>query len=533
MRLWTGLNRRGAPLAVSTAAAVLLATACTSGGESVGSDGEPVEGGELVTYTSQTIFSFDPAQVQAYNYGAQGGYMQALYDTLVYVDREDNEIKPGLAESLLPVEGTNCAEWELTLRSGVEFTDGTPLDAEAVAFNWERIQDPDTISPQAPNLADVAFEPGDELVLDITLPQPNCAFDRLVAGTLPFVASPTAIEEHGEEFEENPVGAGPFVLGEWDPATGDATMERNPDYYEEGKPHLDAITFTEIGDGSTAVDTIASGQVHVMSTGVSGTDVDEAEAAGLQVDLLPISGGGGYQFNTAQAPFDELCAREAVAYGLDPAGIDEALNTSEIVGGPTYGLFEEDSPFYEPDIEFPSNDPERAEAAAEECADMDNPVQFTITALTGNDQQLGEYVASRLNTIEGIEVEVETISLADAYTTIFVNRDYHLTSYPGGMRFTDPNPLFDSWLATDGTLNLTGYSSEEMDEALQELRAAEEEADRAEALREVQELWTRDIPLWIHSAPVSYFIYANDVTGVEPVNGGNDFLLLQNLALTE
>ncbi|MFF4777972.1 ABC transporter substrate-binding protein [Microtetraspora fusca] len=529
-----GTKRAVAGAAAVTAAAVLSACSggtSTAAGEPGTATGAPKAGGDARLLITQAIFSLDPAAVQTGNYGAQGGYMQALYDVLFYADIATNTVTGQLGESIEPVDDT-CKNWALVLKPGLKFTDGTPLDAEAVVFNWERIQDPETASPQAPKLAGVTASAKNDTTVDIRLKTANCAFDRIVANSLGYIASPTAIKASGKQYAEKPVGAGPFKLAQWNRTANELKLVKNENYLTPGEPHLDSVTFATAGNAATVIDSIVSGQVQLANNVSTPTAVDDAMAAGLGVTTLKPSGGAAYQFNEKKAPFGELCARQALAYALDPAAIDKALNQSQKVGGPTYGLMDPSSAFYDESLKFPSADPAKAAAAVKECEAKGNPLHFTITALPGTDQKLAEYVASRLNQVAGFEVKVEIITAADAYTKIFVNRDFQITSYPGGMKFHDPDPLFGDWLSSGGATNLTGYATKEMDDALVAARGSRDEKDRIAAYRKVQEIWTTDLPFWIWGKPISFFVHDAKLTGVEPVNGGLDILLTQKLAYT-
>jgi peptide/nickel transport system substrate-binding protein len=519
---------------VTALAGSVAACGGSAGGDNSDNDGtggDIVDGGEARLMIAQGIFSLDPAAVQVGNFGAQGGIMQALYDTLFYIDIASNELKPELGKSLEPASDA-CTEWKLQLQPNLEFTDGSPFDAEAVVYNWDRIKDPATASPQANNLAGVTATASDATTVDIKLDQQNCAFDRTVANSLGYIASPTALEQGGKDYSDAPVGAGPFVFDSWNKSANELVLKKNPDFFTEGLPHLDTITFATAGNQATVIDSIVSGQAQLANNVATPTAADDAEVAGLGIQVLAPSGGGAYQFNLKQAPFDEICARRAFAYALDPTAMDEALNQSTKVGGPMTNMMDESSPYHVDGIDFPSNDPELAAENVAECESKSNPIDFTITALSGSDQKTAEYVASRLNQVEGFDVKVEVITLQDAYTKIFVNRDYQVTSYPGGMKFHDPDPLFVNWLTSTGITNLTGYADPEMDSLVAAARSVLDENERIAAWNEVQKKWVEDIPDWMYSKGVSFFVFDPDLTGVEPVNGGLDILLTQKLGFT-
>lgn len=535
-------------MAVLTAGALTLSACGGSGGgvDEGAANGEPdaelatagmseegiIDGGEVKVLITQGIFSLDPARMQTPNFGSQGGFLQAIYDTLFYVDSDTNTVMGSIGETLEPKDET-CGVWDMTLKDGVDFTDGTPLDAAAVEAHWLRVQDPDTASPQATKLEGVTFEVVDDQTMTITLDQDNCDFDRTVATGLGFVPSPTAVEEAGEEYGDDPVGAGPFTVDSWNRSANELHLVKNETFHTEGQPHLEKISFITASNTATVVDSMIAGEYQLTDNGWTSTAVDDAMAGGLGVQLRRPSGGFSLQFNQLKPPFDKVCARRAFAHALDPSAVSEALSQSELMSAPLETIFTEDSEFYDEEIAFPGYDLEAAAKEVKECEEQDNPLTFSITASPGNDQTTAEYLASRLNEVDGFDVTVDVITYEEAYTTIFQNRDFNINAYPGGQRFYDPAPLFVDWFHSEGATNITGYASDEMDTLIQTAQTTLDEAERAEAWKEVAKLWAEDVPTWGYMENRQYFLFDEDLAGVYPVNDAQNLLLTQNLGYTE
>lgn len=535
---WGARAMRGA-VAIGALAAVVIASACSSstanqktGGGNAGDQTRAAKaGGSILVYVGQQFLSFDPVATQINQFGAQGGFLQALYDVLFYVDAKSGKVMPGLGKSLTP--NADCSTWTMTLKPNIKFTDGTPLNAQAVADLYQRILDPQSHSPMIAHLAGDSVKVTGDLTLDVTMAKPNCLFDADVANNLTFVPSPTAVKKEGKQFYAEPVGAGPFTLKNWDRSANKAVMVKNPSYYTSGEPYLDQVTFQYATNGTTAVQSLIANQAQLAAPLTDPKAVDKIADAGLGETVIPMNGGAALQFNTLKKPFTQLCARQAVAYGLNPQAMDTALNPTKNTRGATSTVFQPDSPFYDKSITFATNDKAKAQQAASQCASAGNPVTFTVLGYAGFDDDTVQYIGSRLNAIPGFKVKVKVIPISQAATTVFLNRDFQLTTYPGGMFFGTPSPALDNWLGTKAATNLTGYSSADMDAALLAARSTTDVAKQKQAYDTVQKLWVHDLPFLLWDRSYYYFGYQKSLTGILPVNPGNELLLIQKVGFAK
>src|SRR5687768_10849405 len=103
----------------------------------------PKKGGSISIADKAEIATMDPVKLTgSSSVGANHAF--AVYDSLFINDTKTGKVVPQLAVSF---ESTDAKVWTLKLRPNVKFSDGTPLDAAAVAFNWKRMQDPANASP--------------------------------------------------------------------------------------------------------------------------------------------------------------------------------------------------------------------------------------------------------------------------------------------------------------------------------------------------------------------------------------------------
>jgi peptide/nickel transport system substrate-binding protein len=473
--------------------------------------GEPQSGGTLVFLEgSGSGPSLDPVASPGVANGAYDAV--AVYDVLLYEAAGTGELTFRLAESLESVDGVT---WDLVLRPDVEFSDKTPLDAEAVKFNWERIADPASQSMHASATEPIAsMQVVDEVTLRITLSEANPQFPRTVANSLPFVGSPTAIEAEGDQFGSNPVGAGAFVLESWTPGT-EQIFVRNPDYWDAPRPYLDKLVIRSVVDSEQRYNTLLTGEGQMLGIESAYNLVPRADQDGFTVAQVPASGGLGLQLNVTSAPFDDAIARQALAHAIDRQGlIDTAL------GGavqPFTNLFNDESPLYNGAAEWPQYDADRAQQLLDEyAASHDGPLDVTFF-LPDFFKDYGEYLQTQLSEFENLEVAVDLVTI-DAFFPRLAAGDFQATI--DGPGFADPEPILSGLWGTDAFRNWGGYSNPAMDAALQAGRDEQDDDARRDAYSEIQRIAAEDSPhVWL--APFAYLqLHTPEVHGLEWASWG-------------
>ncbi|MFC4855918.1 ABC transporter substrate-binding protein [Actinophytocola glycyrrhizae] len=486
----------------------LVATACGAGPEPTTASDAPRTGGDAtIVLGVDAARGLDPAALFNLTPSGDANRMSAIFDVLFAADAATGEVTPGIGESL--TSDADGRVWTLTLRAGVRFSDGTPFDAEAVKFNYERIADPATKSPLAGLVAGVTFAVADERTLTITLPAPNSQFDRTLALNLTYIGSPTALRADPAAFAEKPVGAGPFVLEEW-VRDDHMTLVRNPAYYQEGRPYLDSVTFRVIADPVQRINAVTTGQAHAAVPGSELSFAQRAEGAGLAVTRAAAGGGPTLMFNTARAPFDDVRARRAVALAIDgkdlAAVVDPGSSQPESLYGP-------DSPFHPDERVLPGQDKDEAQQLFTELAADGKPVRFTVSMPgSGFFRRTAEYLQSRLSQFRDVEVAIEVLDNASLDRKVFQARDFDLSAQI--VPVPDPEPNLYKLLHSGGQTNYMSYSSPEVDAALDEGRQSTDEATRAEAYATVERLVARDVPILPFRNQATYTVHSSDLVGL-------------------
>ena len=188
---------------------------------------------------------FDPGVTS----GGKGLEMiQNLFEGLVFIDQRDGSLQMGVAETM--DVNDEQTEFTFTVRDGVTWSDGTPLNANDFEWSWKRVLDPETKSEYTTALYPiknaVAIDAGemdldelgvkatDEKTLVVTLEGPTPYFPLLAATWTYYPVPRHAIEEEGDAWVEagKMVSNGPYVLTAWEHDQS-MTLERNEKYYGE------------------------------------------------------------------------------------------------------------------------------------------------------------------------------------------------------------------------------------------------------------------------------------------------------------
>lgn len=250
-----------------------------------------------------------------------------VFDTLV-VQQPLGTFHPGLATEWSVNE--DATEYTFKLREDVTFHDGTPFNADAVKFTFDRIVDPNLNSQMAfsflggPNYKET--EVVDDYTVIVRFNNPNAAFLDSLSHSQLGPVSPTAVQELGENFGiTGLVGTGPFMVESYNPES-ELVLVRNPNYNwgseavfgQSGPATLERITWKFIQENSTRLAALESGEVDFIDA-VPLLDLprldDDPNFTVLTFDQA--GHGRSLMFNQEKAPTDELAVRKAVAHAID------------------------------------------------------------------------------------------------------------------------------------------------------------------------------------------------------------------------
>ena len=449
----TALNRRalvGAGLGLALAVSL---SAC--GGDAASQPGA-AGGTGIVKWAWQMPTTWDPVTSSA---GSDVQMLALTYSSLTHIDDQGNAV-PHLAESWkYNKDGTAVT---FTLQDDLVFSDGSPIDAEAVKKSLERGRDADNslIAAQLTDLKDVTVE--DDRTVTLTLARPNYQYPNLLAGKTGMVVNPAVFEKDPDALATKPAGSGPFVLDSY-AQNANAKLTRNPKYFEADEIEVAGFELYPAADAATVVASLQSGQYNVGL--LPGSQVDAAKAAGLEVQEIPSLYVATLDVNTTMKPFDDPKVVEALHYAVDRQQLVDAGQFG--VGEVNYQPFPPGYVGHNDELnDVYAYDPDRAKGILQD-AGYDKPVPVTIS--TPNPEGVPELLQSQLEAV-GFAPKIETIPIAQFTQQVYINHDKAL-AVDGFAGRESPAQAFQVLFSDTGLMNPGRTYKPEVQDAIEKVIA--------------------------------------------------------------
>jgi peptide/nickel transport system substrate-binding protein len=252
-----------------------------------------------------------------------------IYDGLVKFKPGTFDVIPDIAQSWTATK--DGKHWTFILKPGLKFSDGTPLDAAAVKFNfdrWRLTKDPyHGAFPYGYYASQFGGFPG--TIVGVDAPAPNKLVLTLAAPLGPLlrnlampsfaIGSPTAIKKDPQNFGQAPVASGPYTLVEW-VKDDHITLQANP-LWDGPKPAYSTVIVRDIPDQSTAVLSIKKGDVDLLTDPRPDDAKDLALQPGIKLYQQPSNNVSYLALNMDKKPFDNVLVRRAIAESIDEKAI--------------------------------------------------------------------------------------------------------------------------------------------------------------------------------------------------------------------
>src|SRR4029079_5310942 len=315
------------------------------------------------------------------------------------------------------------------------------------------------------------------------------------------VHSPTAWKTKGDDYNRNPVGTGPYILKSW--TAGDRiVLEKNPDYWNKGKPYLDRIVLKPLPDAQSRSDSLQQGEAAVIWDDEYDADnIQKAQKdSKLVVNAYTGSGAQVYAMNTKASPLDDVRVRQALVMALDRKKMSQAITNglakpaSNPYGNGSWVKCKDDGALPE--------DPEKAKALLK---DYGKPVDFKmIVTATPRGRVVGQ-VLQQLWKRVGANMEIEQVDQATIVPRAFM-RQFQLTPWRI-VDLADPDPQMYANFRTGSPVALANYSNPELDKLLDHARVTADPEKRTEDYCAISRIINKEA-IWFWTFQNTYYAIA-------------------------
>ena len=465
---------------------------------------------QTLTFGTYSDFQgFDMARVRAFSPNTTL-LASAVMEGLFAYDYENGDaIVPRLALSF--EEAPDRLSAVVKLRPNVRFHDGTPFNAEAVAYHFSRILNPQL----GMGLAETLFRPlekveaVDDLTVRFVLRHPWSALQSTLAVDqgMNMIGSPTGLRSDPEGFNRRPIGTGPFIFREW--RSGDrVVLERNKDYWDPGLPKVDQVVYRIMLDENTRFQALKAGELDIAWIDNAGQVAEARQSSNLKVWEHRGTGGLVWLFNTTRPPFDDAKARAAVVHAFN----EQALIDGFFLGGAEVAReFFPNTRWACPGLKWRGYDPDRSKDLVKQ---LGGKLSFSMFGYGTPPGRRVSSIMQQFQEAAGIDVKVELLELVQLIRRVFA-ADFQMSQWRLGDYGGDPDIFFTS--ATFGAIK---YKNPRLDELLSKAQREKAFETRRQLYCEVSALLAEEAVMLMPDHTYDYLVGQTHVKDV-PKNVGN------------
>jgi peptide/nickel transport system substrate-binding protein len=379
-------------------------------------------------------------------------YTSLVYEPLLGITPEGKPA-PGLAESW----NYNPTGTELTLhlRARAKFTDGTPVNGEAVKEFFDRALTDGQSARKVDFEAVQSVSADSDSTVTLHLKRPDFGILLRLGPKAGQVPSPAV---KPEDLKQHPVGAGPYKVIEF--VDGDHVfLEKNPDYWDAANIHVDRIEFYPKPAPAQAVAALTSGQYDLVNAIDTGSQRSAEGVPGVKI-FSPAGNNNWYiNLNLARAPFNDPQVVKAFNLGINRQEfIDKA---GDGIGEVSTQPYREGEVGYVPAFDHPEYNTEKAKAVLAAAGYQPGSISIAIPISPDNQRQ-AEVLQSQLQAI-GIKADIQVMQ-DDAISKLAFtkSKDYPLL-LSGTHNYLDPLETFSQQFSAGGNVNLSGLQPADFD----------------------------------------------------------------------
>ncbi len=387
----------------------------------------------------------------------------------------------------------NDTTYQVTIRDGAKFHDGSPVTTEDVAFSFTRVMDPankSLFSQFIPFIQDV--KPLDAKTVEFTL---KYAFPGFGPRISVVKIVPKALATDLKAFDASPVGSGPYKL--ISAVKDDKIVFEAFADYNGPKPALaKGMTWLLLSDAAARVTAVQSGRVQAIED-VPYLDVDGLKSK-VKVESVQSFGMLFLMFNCAKAPFDNKLVRQALHYGMDKESIIKKALFGNAKAASSY--FQEGHPDYVKAKNVYGYDASKAEDLLKQAGVTSLEFEL-LTTDTAWVKDVAPLILESWNKIPGVKVTVKSLQSGALYSDRVGKGDFSVVAAPGDPSvFGNDADLLLSWFYSGATwMDKRAFWTTPERTKLQELMNKGSQASGDEAKKivgEIVDMVSDEVPLY-------------------------------------
>ena len=482
----------------------LTATACGMGGGNStagntaagGSGGEGSGGGKVVYDEFAAPFSAWAPETDDGQLLSRAGCLETL---LKY--EADGTLSENLATAW---KQTDPLTWTFTLREGVKFQDGTPMDADAVVGALQHVLDAKTSARGFNPKVVSGVKAIDASTVAITTPQADVVLPLRMASPNTGILAPKAYQ--GSQIDIQGTCTGPFtVVGE---APGQSiSLERNENYWG-GDVGVATAEVRFVTEGATRVTQLQTGEAQIASS-IPAVSVETLKGdSNIQVDSVQAPRTAQLVLNNSRPPFDNPLVRQALQKAIDVKSIAATVYEGGAV--PAVGPFSPDDPWAPPGAEPAAFDQDKAKSLLDQAGVDPASLNFELIAYNERPEfaNLAAVIQEQLRQI-GITATIKAGDFASFEPDLLAGQfDAALLSRNYLQSVADPIAYLTTDYTCDGSYNLAHYCDPEVDSMIKEAATLEDSEARNAIYAQVAEK--------LQSDPASvYLVHESLTTGLQ------------------
>lgn len=411
---------------------------------------------------------------------------ELLYSSLTRLDMSMAAV-PDLAESW--TNSADLTEWTFKLRRGVVFHDGSACTAADVAATFEAIMDQKTASPARQNVGPIEkVTATDDTTVVIKLTAPYADLPVALAYTNAKIVPAKVIKEGLARLDREAIGTGPFKLVSFEPER-QIVVERNPNYYDKARPHLDRVQIVVYPDPSAEVSALIAGDTDLMLNTVPTEYARLQKASGVVALRQPSGQFCNINMACDKPPFNDPRVRQALALTIDRAQMVNFVTEG-------FGTPGNDTPLNKAYRFYSDQALKKADIAAAKklLADAGHAKGLDLTLIASDRPGVRTQLAVATREMAkpaGFNINVQTMPHATYLDQVWKKGNFYIGFY--NMQPT-ADAIFALLYTSTAAWNETRWNNAEFDKLVGEARTTVDEAKRRQLYAGAQKLMHEQVP---------------------------------------